>query len=134
MLEFLNATKYPVSLIYLLMTLGPMLIVLPYLETTRAKVAEWLRVFGQVPFFYYVLHIPLIHVIALLISLVRTPDATGWLVATHPMMPPEHPSGYLWSLGLLYLVTAIVVVVLYFLCRWFARVKASSKNPVIRLF
>ena len=134
MLEFLNATKYPVSLIYLLMTLGPMLIVLPYLETTRAKVAEWLRVFGQVPFFYYVLHIPLIHVIALLISLVRTPDATGWLVANHPMMPPEQPSGYMWSLGLLYLVTAIVVVVLYFLCRWFARVKASSKNPVIRLF
>jgi uncharacterized membrane protein len=134
LLGFLNATKYPVSLIYVLMTLGPMLLALPFLENARGRVAGWLRVFGQVPFFYYVLHIPLIHVIAVLISLVRTPDATGWLIANHPMLPPEQPAGYMWSLGLLYLVTAAVVVALYFACRWFARVKAGSRNPIIRLF
>jgi uncharacterized membrane protein len=133
-LGFLNATKYPVSLVYLLMTLGPMLLILPSLENARGRLAGWLRVFGQVPFFYYVLHIPLIHVIALLISLVRTPDATGWLIANHPMMPPEQPAGYMWSLGLLYLVTAVVVVALYFVCRWFAGVKAASSNRFVRLF
>ena len=131
---FLNATKYPVSLIYLLMTLGPMLLVLPLLENTRNRVMEWLRVFGTVPFFYYVLHIPLIHVAAVLVSLVRTPASTGWLVANHPMMPPAVPDGYRWPLWLLYLVTVLVVVLLYFVCRWFAGVKSRSTNQFVRLF
>jgi len=131
-LGFLNPAKYPPSLQFLLMTLGPTILLLPFLENARSKVSEWLRVFGQVPFFFYVLHIPLIHLTALLISLVRTPASTGWLIADHPMMPPEVPPGYRWSLGLLYLVWAIVVVLLYFACRWYARVKASSKNSALR--
>ncbi len=133
-LGFLNATKYPVSFIYLLMTLGPMLLVLPFLENTRTRVTEWLRVFGTVPFFYYVLHIPLIHVVAVLVSLVRTPESTDWLVANHPMMPPDVPPGYMWPLWLLYLVTTIVVVLLYFVCRWFARVKSRSGSTLVKLF
>ena len=131
-LAFLNPAKYPPSLQFLLMTLGPTILLIPFLENARSKVSDWLRVFGQVPFFFYVLHIPLIHLTALLISLVRTPESTGWLIANHPMMPPEVPPGYRWSLGLLYLVWAIVVVILYFACRWYARVKASSKNSALR--
>jgi uncharacterized membrane protein len=131
-LGFLNPAKYPPSLQFLLMTLGPTILLIPFLENARSKVSEWLRVFGQVPFFFYVLHIPLIHVTALLISLVRTPESTGWLIANHPMMPPEVPPGYRWSLGLLYLVWAIAVVILYFACRWYAGVKASSKNSALR--
>ena len=84
------------------------------------------------PFFYYVLHIPTIHLIALLIAFVRTPANTGWLIANHPMMPPPVPPGYMWSLGLLYLVTAIVVIGLYFPCRWFARVKSEEQRPWMR--
>ncbi len=127
-LLFLNTAKYPASLLFLLMTLGPVLIVLPSLENARGRLARWLSVFGQVPFFYYVLHIPLIHVLAVLISLVRTPESTGWLVANHPLMPPEVPAGYQWSLALLYAVTALVVVALYFPCRWYAKKKAESKS------
>jgi uncharacterized membrane protein len=127
-LAFLSTTKYPASLQFLLMTLGPTLVVLPFLETARGRVAHWLEVFGRVPFFYYVLHIPLIHVVAVLISLVRTPASTGWLVANHPLMPPEVPPGYQWSLPLLYLVFALVVIALYFPCRWYSRVKAQSRN------
>ncbi len=127
-LAFLNTAKYPASLLFLLMTLGPVLILLPFLENARGRVARWLAVFGQVPFFYYVLHIPLIHVVAVLISLVRTPASTGWLIANHPLMPPDVPPGYQWSLALLYLVTALVVIALYFPCRWYARVKAESRN------
>ena len=133
-LIFLNPAKYPASLLFLLMTLGPMLIAIALLENARGRVANVLRVFGEVPFFYYVLHIPLIHATAVLVSLVRTPESTGWLVANHPMMPPEVPPGYQWSLGLLYLVTAIVVTGLYFLCRWFAKVKARSDNPWVKRF
>jgi hypothetical protein len=84
-------------------------------------------VFGRVPFFYYVLHIPLIHLVAVLISLVRTPSETWWLVANHPLMPPPVPEGYTWSLTLLYVVTAGVVVALYLPCRWYAEVKARRK-------
>jgi uncharacterized membrane protein len=128
-LGFLNTTKYPASLLFLLMTLGPILIVLPFLEHARGHVARWLTVFGQVPFFYYVLHIPLIHLVAVLISMVRTPESTWWLRSNHPMMPPDVPPGYIWSLPMLYLVAAIIVVVLYFPCRWFARQKVEARKP-----
>jgi uncharacterized membrane protein len=131
-LGFLKTTKYPASLQFLLMTLGPVLIALPLLENAQGRVARWLSVFGQVPFFYYVLHIPLIHVVALLISLVRTPASSGWLIANHPMWPPDVPPGYQWSLALLYLVTAIVVVALYFPCRWFAAKKSERRAGWMR--
>ena len=131
-LAFLNPAKYPASLQFLLMTLGPTLIAIPLLENARGWLAARLEVFGRVPFFFYVLHIPLIHALALLVSMVRTPDSTGWLVANHPMMPPEVPPGYMWSLGLLYGVWAIVVVILYFACRWYAKKKAASANPLLK--
>ena len=125
---FLNTAKYPASLMFLLMTLGPTILLLPMLEWSRGAVARWLGVFGRVPFFYYVLHIPLIHAAAVAISLVRTPDATHWLFANHPMLPPDVPDGYQWSLGLLYLVTAAVVTTLYFPCRWFASLKSRRRD------
>ncbi|MGQ0642834.1 MAG: DUF1624 domain-containing protein, partial [Gemmatimonadaceae bacterium] len=130
-LAFLNTAKYPASLLFLLMTLGPVLLLLPFLENARGRFGRWLSVFGQVPFFYYVLHIPIIHV-AVLISLVRTPQSTGWLIANHPLMPPDVPPGYQWSLALLYLVTILVVVALYFPCRWYAKVKSQSRSPWLK--
>ena len=132
LLGFLNPAKYPASLQFLLMTLGPTIALVPLLEKTRARIAQWLRVFGEVPFFFYVLHIPLIHTIALLISRVRTPESTSWLIANHPVMPPEAPPGYQWSLGLLYLVWFLVVVLLYFACRWYASVKSRSRSQLLR--
>jgi uncharacterized membrane protein len=132
-LAFLNTAKYPASLLFLLMTLGPSIAVLPWLETARGRVAQWLELFGRVPFFYYVLHIPLIHLVALVVAWVRTPGDEGWLVANHPMLPPEVPAGYMWSLPLLYAVTAAVVTALYFPCRWFARVKSTTQRWWLRL-
>ena len=125
---FLNTQKYPASLLFLLMTLGPMIAALPLFERARGPVARWLLVFGRVPMFYYLLHIPLIHLVAVLVSLVRTPAATAWLFADHPMNPPPHPPGYMWSLGLLYLVFAGVAIALYFPCRWYADLKARRKS------
>jgi uncharacterized membrane protein len=127
-MTFLTATKYPASLLFLLMTLGPTIAVMPLLETTKGRVAHWLTIFGRVPLFYYLLHIPLAHTLALGISLVRSPASTGWLFGNHPMRPGPSPEGYPWSLGLLYLVSAAVVVALYFPCRWFAQLKARRKD------
>ena len=119
-LSFLATTKYPASLLFLCMTLGPLIMLLPVFEHARGTIAGALQVFGRVPLFYYVLHIPLIHLAAIAISLIRTATITPWLFGNHPMEPPEQPPGYQWGLPLLYLVTAICVVILYAACRWWA--------------
>jgi len=128
LLSFLNTSKYPASLDFLLMTLGPTLALIPLLDRARGRIAQWVTVFGRVPFFYYVLHIPLIHALALVVSRIRTGSADPWLFTNHPMANPPAPDGYTWSLGLLYLVWAIAVVMLYFPSRWYADLKARRNN------
>jgi uncharacterized membrane protein len=125
---FLNTTKYPASLQFLLMTLGPTIALIPLLETARGTWARWLAVFGRVPFFFYMLHIPLIHVLAIVVSIVTMGAISPWLFANHPMGNPPAPDGYTWSLGLLYLVWVAAVVLLYFPCRWFADLKARRSD------
>ena len=83
--------------------------------------------FGRVPFFFYVLHIPLIHALALIVSKIRLGYVSPWLFTNHPMGNPEPPDGYTWSLPLLYLVWAVTIALLYFASRWFAKVKATSR-------
>lgn len=134
LLSFLNTSKYPASLDFLLMTLGPTIALIPLLDRGRGRVAQWLTVFGRVPFFYYVLHIPLIHALALVVSKIRTGSVDPWLFSNHPMNPGPVPAGYTWSLGLLYLVWAIAVVMLYFPCRWYADLKARRRDWWLKYF
>lgn len=127
-LAFLNTTKYPASLNFLLMTLGPTIALLPALERAGGWLGDAIAVFGRVPFFYYVFHIPLIHAIALLVSRIRSGEVSPWLFENHPMGNGAPPEEYTWSLPLLYLVFAITIVILYFLCRWFAGIKARRRD------
>jgi uncharacterized membrane protein len=129
LLRFLGTNKYPASLLFLLMTLGPMFIALGLAEHAHGRVSRMLSTFGRVPLFYYLLHIPLIHAAACVVSLIREGSVNVWLFTNHPMAPGELPSGYMWSLPLLYLVFGIVVVLLYFPCRWFARLRATRASP-----
>jgi len=126
---FLNTSKYPASLLFLLMTLGPAILLLPVLERTKNKLTGALEVFGRVPMFYYLLHIPLIHALAVVVSLVRTGSVTPWLFGNHPMWPSEQPPGYQWSLALLYVVWAVAVAILYVACRWYNRLKTERPRP-----
>lgn len=126
--SFLNTTKYPASLSFLLMTLGPIIAVIPLLENIRGPIARAITMFGRVPFFFYMLHIPLIHGLALLVSKIRLGFVSPWLFTNHPMGNPEPPAGYAWSLPLLYLVWAITIVLLYFVCRWFAELKLRRND------
>ncbi len=128
-LGFLNTAKYPASLQFLLMTLGPTIALIPLLEGARGSIARLLTVFGRVPLFYYVLHIPLIHLLAIGISLVREGSVNPWLFTNHPMEPGELPAGYMYSVPLLYLTTAAAVAMLYYPCRWFADFKARRRDP-----
>ena len=123
-LSFLNTTKYPASLDFLLMTLGPIIACIPLLDAARGSLARRLTVFGRVPFFFYLLHIPLIHALALVVSKIRLGEVSPWLFTNHPMGNPPAPAGYTWSLPLLYLVWAASLVLLYQPCRWYADLKA----------
>ena len=128
LLSFLNTTKYPASLSFLLMTLGPTIALVPLLDRAGRRVAQWLTVFGRVPFFYYVLHIPLIHALALVVSKIRTGSVDPWLFTNHPMGNPPAPDGYTWSLALLYLVWAVAIVILYVPSRWYSGLKARRSD------
>jgi uncharacterized membrane protein len=132
LLGFLNTSKYPASLSFLLMTLGPTIALIPLLERARGVVARWVTVFGRVPFFYYMLHIPLIHALALVVSQMRLGEVSGWLFTNHPMGNPPPPDGYTWSLGLLYLVFVVAIALLYVPCRWFANLKARRSDWWLR--
>jgi len=124
--SFLSPAKYPASLDFLLMTLGPTIALMPMLDRAEGTVARALRLFGRVPLFFYLLHIPLIHLLAIGVSVVRSGHVNPWLFANHPMGNPDPPDGYAWSLMWLYLVWAIAVALLYVACRWFAGVKARG--------
>jgi uncharacterized membrane protein len=129
-LAFLNTVKYPASLAFLLMTLGPMFVLLGLAEGAHGRVARFVEVFGRVPFFYYLLHIPVIHLLACVVSLVREGSVNPWLFANHPMGNPPATDGYTWGLGLLYLVWMIAIALLYFPSRWYARRKAESNSRI----
>ena len=130
--SFINTTKYPASLLFLLMTLGPAIALLPFLERPTNRLARALETFGRVPMFYYLLHIPLIHLLAIGVSLVRTGAVDPWLFENHPMRVGPAPEGYQWSLWLLYLITVIAVAILYVACRWYARAKRESRHRLLR--
>lgn len=131
-LVFLNTTKYPASLSFLLMTLGPTIALMPLLERARGRFADWISTFGRVPFLFYVLHLPLIHALALVTSLVLHGSVSPWLFANHPMGNPPPPEGYTWGLGTLYVVWAVAVLLLYWPCRWFAELKIRRKDWWLR--
>lgn len=123
-LSFLNVEKYPPSLLYLLMTLGPALVALPLLERVKAAaIARFFTVFGKVPMFYYLIHIYTIHGLALLLGL-----AMGFPLSqfTNGFFGGESDWGF--GLGGVYLAWAIVIALLYLPCRWFMQVKARRKD------
>jgi len=128
LLSLLNTTKYPASLSFLLMTVGPIIALIPLLERLHGGLVRQITLFGRVPFFFYMLHIPLIHALALVVSKARLGFVSPWLFANHPMGNPEPPPGYIWSLSLLYVGWGAAILLLYFPCRWFAGLKSRRKD------
>jgi hypothetical protein len=126
--SFLNCTKYPPSLLYLLMTLGPAIMALGIFDRPLGVLARPIITFGRVPLFFYLLHIPLIHGAAVLLDYLRfswSPQAFDgpWAVKRGLV-----PSDYGISLPVVYLVWVGVLLVLYLPCRWFAEVKRRRRE------
>lgn len=128
-LSFLNVTKYPPSLLFLLVTLGGSLLALRALE---GRSPAWLRpahVFGTVPLFYFLLHIPLIHAVAVAVCYVRYGDA-HWMFESPDLgsYPFTTPPDWGFTLPGVYLTWILVVVALYPVCVWYARMKRERRR------
>ena len=125
MLSFIKCEKYPPSLLYLLMTLGPAIAALPLLEKLKGEFSSIVITYGRVPMFYYVIHIFLIHALAVVVAYF-TVHQVGFLFSSDPPGLWEVPFGF--GLGIVYLVWIAVVASLYLPCRWFAGLKRRKKN------
>jgi uncharacterized membrane protein len=128
LMSFLDVHKYPPSLLYMCITMGPSLILLSYLEKIQNGFTAIMRVFGRVAFFYYILHLYVIHLIATVCFFARghsLEDSTkiAKMFPAYFIIPGE---GY--SLGIVYLIWIAVVVALYPICNWYNNYKSLHKE------
>lgn len=126
-MSILNSNKYPPSLLYLLMTLGGTFLFLANSEKLKGKVVNFFSVFGRVPFFYYILHIYLIHLIAAFAAYFT---GFGWqaLVTDKFIIKVESLKGYGFNLLTVYFVWIVIILLLYPLCKRFDAYKQSHKE------
>ena len=133
-LSFLNTTKYPPSLHFLLMTIGPALIFLSLSENVQSKFSKPIIVFGKVPFFFYVVHLYFIHALATIFLVYQGQDWNAYVISAEEIM-----SGRLGRFGVsldaVYVIWIFVIVMLYPLCRWYQVYKESqSRKTLVELF
>jgi uncharacterized membrane protein len=129
-LSFLNTTKYPPSLEFLLMTLGPAIMAMAWLERFQFSITSPLIVFGRVPFFYYAGHLLVAHLITIALNLARYGRTSFLLLAPPSMGGPSElfPPDYGFPLWTVYVVWIGVLLVLYPACLWFARLKQRDRS------
>jgi hypothetical protein len=121
-MSFLNVTKYPPSLLFVLMTLGPALVALAFLRRAKGPVADVLVTFGRVPFLFYVTHLYLVHALAVAAGVGQGFPGSAMLTIYRLF-----PEGYGFGLPVVYLVWLGVVAALYPVCRRYAALKARSR-------
>lgn len=122
-MAFLNLTKYPPSLLFLLMTLGPALLALLALESARGRVAGWLGTIGRVPLFFYVVHIYVVHALAVILGV-----ASGFRASEMTRLFLDFPARYGVSLPAVLALWGLVVIGLYPACRWYEGRKRRGKG------
>jgi uncharacterized membrane protein len=122
-MSFLSTTKYPPSLLYILMTLGPAAIACAYVDRLYGPARNALATLGRAPLAFYIAHLYLIHAAAVLLGIVQGFAAQQFL--THYRFFPE---GFGTGLPGVYLIWIAVVLILYPLCRWVAEVKARRQE------
>jgi uncharacterized membrane protein len=130
-IKFFNVYKYPPSLEFLLMTLGPSLIFLAYADKfdfkgILGKIAHPFHIIGKVPMFYYICHLYLIHLLAIVTAFVFG-QPYKWLIRGGFFTSPP-PDGYGHNLPFIWMIWALTVTILYFPCRWYAKYKATHKT------
>ena len=112
---------------FFLMTIGPALILLALSEKVRNKFATPVLVFGKVPFFFYVLHLYLIHLLAMLALALAGRDWREYILSSSAMGSGEL-SNFGFSLGAVYLIWIGLILLLYPLCRWYQNYKENNPS------
>ena len=126
-LSFLRTTKYPPSFLYLLMTIGPALLFLAFTEGIRNRITNVISVYGRVPFFYYLVHIYLIHLLAMFAAEFSKFDWSDMIISFWVNFDPQL-RGYGFPLWVTYALWVLLVVTLYPLCRWYDRYKTKNRH------
>lgn len=127
-LSFIKATKYPPSLLYTLMTLGPAILFLAVAENAGNRITGIISIYGRVPMFYYLLHIYLVHLLAMVAASAFTGYSWELWILKEPLWFTQSLKGYGFSLPVVYLVWAGIVIALFPLCKWYDRYKTSHKE------
>ncbi len=122
-LSFINTTKYPPSLDYLLMTLGPSILALALFERAGGKMGQFFVTYGRVPMFYYIVHLYVIHALAIVAGAMQ-----GFGISPFFDVFLGYPRAYGFGLAVVYMVWIGVVLALYPLCRWFGELKRRRKD------
>ena len=123
--SFINCQKYPPSLLFVLMTLGPAILFLAFIDKFRDGA---LAVYGRVPMFYYLIHFPLIHLCAVIAAWFQH-GRFDFLLDFPPAVPPDRfPAGYGYNLFVVYLIWISIVAALYLPCRWFGDLKRRRND------
>jgi uncharacterized membrane protein len=126
-LSFINVTKYPPSLFYILITLGPCMIFLAIAEKFRGKLTNYIVALGRVPMFYYIVHLYWIHILAVVAALATGYQLSDMVFSTWITDSPNL-RGYGFNLAIVYLIYAFVVLSLFPLCLWYDRYKAQHRE------
>jgi uncharacterized membrane protein len=125
LLSFLNVSKYPPSLLYVLMTIGPALLFLSYMERPLNALTGKLAVFGRVPMFYYLVHIYFLHGLAIIGAILSGHPASDMTFLTTWVTANTQLKGYGFGLTVVYAVWIGTVLFLYPFCKWFDKYKRS---------
>ena len=125
-LSFLKTTKYPPSLLYLCMTLGPAIVALAVFENLRNRAASFFMVFGRAPFFYYIMHLFLIHFLLVICFYLSGYGSKDIVPDSSPFL--FRVTGFGFSLRIVYLIWIALILTLYPFCRWYDRYKSTHKN------
>ena len=127
LLSFFNVNKYPPSLLYTAMTLGPAFLFLSFTEGPLNAFTSKIAVFGRVPFFYYIIHIYALHGLAVLAAMGQGHAASDMITVNNWVTGNPLLKGYGYGLGVVYAVWIGIVLLLYPLCRWFDGYKRSRQ-------
>jgi uncharacterized membrane protein len=127
LISFLDPSKYPPSLTYLLMTLGPSLLFLGNSENFKGRLVDFFTTFGKVPFFFYIIHIYVIHLLAAILAELtgfgfESMVLNGFVSTNHQLI------GFGINLGWVYVVWAAIIFMLYPLCKKFSSYKLNHKE------
>lgn len=126
--SFIDTQKYPPSLLYAAMTIGPGILFLILIEKTKNVITDIIVVFGRVPFLYYVLHFFLIHFLCMIFFLMRGHKFAEGIYEEPNMFPNFIIPKEGYSLGVVYLIWIGVIIILYPVCKWFSEYKKTHRK------